>query len=58
MKRIVTDECRASIRAAVARGVKRPPDVVEALKKAKAYHEKLFGNRKERQAAAQAFKDA
>src|SRR5215471_1033519 len=58
MKRIVTDECRASIRAAVARGVKLPLDVVEAVKKAKAYREKLVGNRKKRQAAAQACKDA
>jgi hypothetical protein len=40
-------------------GVKLPPNVVlEALKKVKAYHEKLLGNRKERRAAAQAFKDA
>lgn len=59
MKRIVTDECRTSIRAAVGRGVKLPPDVViEALKKAKAYQKKLFGKRKERRAAVQAVKDA
>jgi hypothetical protein len=58
MKRIVTDECRASIRAAVARGVQLPLDVVEAVKKAKTYHGKLFGNRRKRQAAAQACKDA
>jgi hypothetical protein len=59
MKRIVTDECRASIRAAVATGIKLSPNVVlESLKKAMAYHEKLFGNRKERRATAQALKDA
>jgi len=52
MKRIVTDECRASIKAAVARGVKLPLDVVEALKKSKTYRESLVGNRKKRQAAA------
>ena len=55
---MVTDECRASIRAAVARGVKLPLVVVEAVKKAKTYHEKRFGNRRKRQAAAQACKDA
>jgi hypothetical protein len=59
MKRIVTDECRTSISAAVARGVKLPPNVVlDTLKKVKGYHEKLFGNSKKRQAAAQALKEA
>jgi hypothetical protein len=58
MKRIVTDACRASIRAAVAGGVNLALDVEEAVKKARTCHEKLFQNRKKRQAAAQACKDA